>query len=476
MKKYLFIRLSSLEIVDNCHIRNPRPPFELGYLISIANNCNCQTKLIDLFVSNKTLGNLMKETFGFAPDVIVLSVLSFAVKLSLNFAETVKRRLYTEILVVGQHATARPEDFIFDKSPIDLCIAGEPEVPFLGFVQSNSRFNEIRNLKSIYSLYNRNKIIHTVENLDALPFFPHHLFMHGYNSYYSIRAYKKLKWGYMLTSRGCPHSCIFCSTVIRESYGQNVRLRSPDSVMKEIEYLVKLGVNIITFCDDNFTALRNHVKGICAGILRRNINISWIIHARIDNLDDSLMAMMKKAGCVLLRVGIESSSDRLVKVLRKTSGNFNWANRTREVFYMAKRIGLPINAFFIVGIPTSTYKEVLKDIQFAREINPDLLNVHFFTPYPGSRYYEMNKEAIRYSNVENLYHYQLSINLSEMPFEKLNTLQRDFYRKFYCRFSFIAKHLYHYFLFYIFNLKITMKLSQALISILYGKTERRDVI
>lgn len=230
VQEYLFIRLSSPVVTKNFHLRNPKPPFELGYLISILRKHNHRVKLIDCIVTHSTLNELVEQELEFNPDTIVISALTYTGQLCLDFSTQVKRHIKTKIIVVGQYASSIPENFIFEGSPVDIAILVEPEATFSELAARMSNGADIGDVRSVYTLHNRKKEIGIVEDLDSLPQFPHPLFIKRYKSYYPVRGFRKLKWGYMLTSRGCPHSCIFCSSVIRETYGKELRLRNTESI------------------------------------------------------------------------------------------------------------------------------------------------------------------------------------------------------------------------------------------------------
>lgn len=279
-----------------------------------------------------------------------------------------------------------------------------------------------------------------------------------YVFYYPLPITEKAIWGHMLTSRGCPYNCIFCSQMMRESYGKDVRLRNPASVAEEMQFLKGKGANIIAFDDDNFTTSKDHVLGVCNEIKKRKLKIKWTAHARVDNCSKELLKTMKDAGCVLLRFGIESGSERIIKMLKKTETG-DWTTQAEIIFRDARSINLSTVAIFSIGTPSETKADIEKSISLAQKLKSDILQICFFTPYPGSSIYEKYKNNIASDNLEKMYHYSVPLsNFSDIQKEELAGLYRKFYRDILLSPEFIIRHCCRYTLFYLFNKNIFLKL------------------
>ncbi|HQP12770.1 MAG TPA: radical SAM protein, partial [Candidatus Omnitrophota bacterium] len=166
---------------------------------------------------------------------------------------------------------------------------------------------------------------------------------------YPLRLPKKIRPGYVASSRGCRHGCSFCSPSVRKSYGKKLRMRPAGHILQEIENLQRLGVNIIVFEDDDFTGDPEHVRSLCAEIRRKKLNIHWTCHARIDEVTAELLRDMKEAGCVLILFGVESGSAKIIRLLHKSSRERDWNSLARETFRQARAIGIATCALFMVG-------------------------------------------------------------------------------------------------------------------------------
>jgi len=130
----------------------------------------------------------------------------------------------------------------------------------------------------------------------------------------------------------------------------------------------------------------------------------------------------------------------------------------------AQSYGISIAGLFMVGSPTETKEEMLDTIEFAKKLAPDIIQVSYFTPFPGTKAYDLYKNKIPNLRTEDLYHYNIpNFNLSGMSDDDLKNAQKLFYRKFLLRPSFIVKHIINNFLFYLTNRDIFFRLLKSLV-------------
>jgi len=445
--------------------RHFSPPFALKYIQSLLAQKRYQVKLVDCLANPQPLERLAKDVLGWPPSLMVVHTSIHSRKLAFQFVSLVKKNRDILTVVIGQGPTSNYSDYISEGSPFDIALLGEPEqevVLLLDRLNGPSKENIDEVKKSYYNKLTENKI-NIVTDLDSLPFPRYNSAeIRYYQFFYPVRLNKKLKWGHILSSRGCNYRCFFCSQVTRESYGDQVRLRSPVNVVNEIEYLISIGASIISFDDDNFTFSEEHVKGVCQEILNRGLGIKWIVHARIDELNFSLMKLMKRAGCIFLRFGIESGSRRIIGILRKNPRNADWIGMSKRIFGYARRIGIATNALFMIGNPTETEDEIKDSLKLARLLKPDLIQLHFFIPYPGSIAYEQLEGKIGRKNFSQMYHYcSPQVSTSNISALKLSKIRAGFYRNFFIRFPFLIEHFFKYAPFYIHNIDVARKLSKG---------------
>jgi anaerobic magnesium-protoporphyrin IX monomethyl ester cyclase len=223
-----------------------------------------------------------------------------------------------------------------------------------------------------------------VENLDDLPFPSREQFDNeAYKRYYCRR------FGYsispIITSRGCPFSCDFCS---RPVFGQGFRTRSPANIVDEMESIVGLGYDRVWFADDCFTLNRDHLIEVCNEIGRRQLNVDWECLSRVDTMDSDIAVRMKRAGCVRVFFGIESGNERVLNLMNKQIT----VGQARKAVHEAKAGGLKVGAFFIIGYPGENDDSVLDTVRFASALPLDYLSFTLPYPIPGTPLFERIKD------------------------------------------------------------------------------------
>lgn len=445
-------------VLDKAHFpRNPRLPVELAYASVCLKKYGYEPLLRDCYVnSNLDLIWPSKQS-----DAIVISCTYFDINNVLNFSKKIKTEYKNKIIIViGQQATSQPEKFVYKGSPIDFVLLGETEESLVKLFEKLNKGEDLSSIGCLYSPHYKGRRIEIIQNLDRLPFLEH---IQGYNYIYPVKIKKKAVWGHLLSIRGCPHPCIFCSQMSRKTFGTKIRNRSGKSVAEEMEYLKRKGVTVVLFDDDNFTTSKKHILNVCKEIQRRGPDMGWVVHARVDELDNETIFEMKKAGCILLRLGIESGSNRIIHLLKKRLTQIDWVSQTRKVVSIANNLNLPVLGLFIVGTPEETEKDLIDSINLAKGLDVDLIQVHFFAPYCGTKAYDYYKGKLK---PEDVYHHSCQgIQTSEISNENLKHLYRKFFYGFYLRPNFLVKHVLSYYPFYILNTHYMDKL----IKIIFGR-------
>ncbi|MBM3245619.1 MAG: radical SAM protein [Candidatus Omnitrophica bacterium] len=450
-KSAFLLRPKSSVEQNSAHPRSCCVPWALKYIQSILRERGFLVHYYDIRVkgnSNKEAVSLVKNA---SPEYIIIHSNSIEYKDCQEIISQIKAGFAAKIILVGQYASyvdTKPKD-------VDFWFKGECEKAVTDFLLGQGQPNQDEDRMYI------------VEDLDNLPF-PY--FAKGelsnYHYPYPIKINKKIIWGSMLTSRGCPHNCLFCTQVLRESYGKKFRSRSAENVLSEMKHLVGLGANVISFEDDSFTVSSRHVNDVCDKIISGGLKVRWICQARIDEVDFELLKKMRDAGCVLIRFGVESGSAKVIEVLGKAKCGDEWLERAKKVFCWTHQLRIPTDALFMMGAPSETIEEVKASIKLARKLKPDIMQVSFFTLYHGSIAYDRFKDKINLSASEENYHYEkISSNLSAIDSEELIGLQKVFYRAVLFRPAFLLKHLFGYLPYYLTNrgsLKLIMNFCKFL--------------
>ena len=245
----------------------------------------------------------------------------------------------------------------------DVVVVGEGEQTISELADCVAQGKELTGVKGLVFRHDK-QIVNTgprefIEYLNSLAFPTRDLF--------DNEAYKKYyleHFGYtttsMITSRGCPFSCDFCS---RPIFGADMRTRSVINIVDEVEEISALGYRRVWFADDCFTLNRTHLLDVCSEITRRGLDIGWECLSRVDTMDAEVAEGMKRAGCIGVFFGIESGNDSVLSLMKKRITTA----QARSAVYSAKAAGLKVGAFFIIGYPGESDKTVLDTVRFCFE-------------------------------------------------------------------------------------------------------------
>ena len=321
----------------------------------------------------------------FKPDIVGISVKSVKIAASVRIAEICKK-IDRNIVVIagGFHATTKPEDLLRSDS-IDIVVRGEGEETFLEIVENIKEGSyDFKNIKGI-SLKNADRNInHTpdrglINPLDSIPFPRRELIL-------DYEKYTPEQLGWVMTSRGCPYDCAYCNS--KAIWERKVRFISLESVLDEINYLKRtFRVGHINFMDDSFTVSRKRVFDLCSMLIENRTGITWSCLTRADLIDNEIAVKMKEAGCIKVDIGIESGSKRIQRLINKGI-NLDDVKRSSDIL---KRHGIFWTGFFMIGFPTETKDDIMETLKFMKEVNPNWAYLSVFTPYPGSKFYDMVK-------------------------------------------------------------------------------------
>jgi anaerobic magnesium-protoporphyrin IX monomethyl ester cyclase len=182
----------------------------------------------------------------------------------------------------------------------------------------------------------------------------------------------------VMTTRGCPFACEFCSNVV---FGQTFREHSPARVVDEVEQALALGYERIAFADDVFTLGRDRVRAICDEIARRGLRFAWECLGRADTVDDEVAGALRAAGCDTIFFGLESGNDAVLRLMDKRIT----VAQGRRAVAAARRAGLKVGAFFIVFYPGESGDTVLDTLRLARSLPLDYVGLSMPYPLPGTR-------------------------------------------------------------------------------------------
>ena len=336
------------------------------------------------------------------PDMVALEIpFSGWSKTAFEVASTVKG-VSKDIVVVlfGLHPSSRPEDCLLN-GDVDFVVVGEPENTVSELVDALAQGK--KDFRGIDGLGFRvdGKAVLTgkravIEDLDALPFPARHLLpMKVYAEAVKenpLRGEIRKPWTIMITSRGCPYNCVFCSNCI--VWGKQWRARSPKNVVDELEHVVKeFGVRQVDFSDDNMTLDKERMAQICDLIVERGLKVEWFTPngIRADTLDEALLRKMKRAGCKKIRIAPESGVQRVVDdVIGKNLD----LKSVEQAVIACKKVGVKVGCFFVIGLIGETKADIEETIRFAyrlKRLGADTFIFSIAMPLYGTAFYEQAK-------------------------------------------------------------------------------------
>lgn len=372
----------------------------------------------------------------FNPDIVGISVKSVKIPTTIKMAGICKK-INKNIIVVtgGFHATNRPEDLLMSEH-IDVVVRGEGEETFLQLVNSmESGTYGFDNICGISFKGTDGAIISTddrelIEKLDDIPFPARELI-------WEYEKYTPDQIGWIMTSRGCPYDCSYCNS--KTIWNRRVRFVGIGRILEEIRYLKKeFNATHVTFMDDSFTVNRKRVLEFCETLIKQKIGITWSCLTRADLVDEEIVRRMKEAGCVKFDIGIESGSERIQKLINKDI-DFSDIRSASAIF---KKCGMFWTGFFMLGFPTETKEDILKTLSFMKEVRPNWAYLSIFTPYPGSKFYDMAKNdgtisdhedgsSFSHQSPDNCFSKDISSEdfraITKLMFKEFNNYNNSFY-------------------------------------------------
>ncbi len=305
-------------------------------------------------------------------------------------------------VLFGLHPSARPEDCL-QNAEVDFVVVGEPENTFFELVDALELGNkDFKGIDGLGFRENGTPVLTgkraVIGDLDSLPFPARHLLpMQTYHEAVKqnpLRGEINKPYTIIITSRGCPYSCVFCSNCI--IWGKAWRPRSPKNVVDEIELVVKkFGIRQVDFSDDNMTLDKNRMAQICDLIVERKLRFEWFTPngIRADTLDEALLRKMKKAGCKKIRIAPESGVQRVVNEVIKKNLDLK---SVEQAVVLCKRVGIKVGCFFVIGLIGETKADIEETIKFAyklRRLGADTFIFSIAMPLYGTEFYEQAKQG-----------------------------------------------------------------------------------
>lgn len=421
----------------------PRQPLSLAYIASLLLKKGYEVNLFDANVLGYNVDKTVKEIKKYKPNILILTSTPVDRWECPNshidsVFEVINRAKINLTILIGSHGSSTPE-WVFKKCNVQFIVRGEPEmviVNLLGAIKDKKSLEKIRGIS--YKV--NNKIIHNedaprIENLDDLPFPAYHLLpMEKYGYSFSDLPFP---FSTMLSSRGCPFDCIFCLKIMLK--GKYI-VRSPENVIKEIEYLVKnFNIKSIFFQDWEFTIDKERVEKICDLILKKSLKILWGCNARANDIDGSLVKKMRKAGCVRINIGFESGSQKILDNINKGIRVQDLENTVR----ICRENDINVRMYAMLNLPGEDKETIKETVNFFTKNNIDFMAPSLriqVIPYPGTPLFERLKAINKKTdfNWDNIEEYAGKVDVEQSP-----EMARLYYRHFRLKNKFGSLYFFH---------------------------------
>lgn len=425
---------------------NPLPPLGLAYIGAILEKRGVEVKIFDclaegfdkqvfvpeynLYRIGSSFEEIKKLIEDFQPDMVGVNNIFSLQRHNAHEVYRITKMVNPEIITVagGAHPTSMPELVISD-GDVDFVVLGEGEGAFEELLEGLEGKKDFETIDGIG--FQRNGTIRInpktkfVDDVDALPFPARHLL--NWDKYYGLEVSHgvrhRRKFSPIVTSRGCPAKCTFCSAY--KVWGRAFRARSPENVIAEMKEMIeKFGIEEIVFEDDNLTLDPKRAERIFDLMVEEKLNLVWDTPNGVAGwtLTPELLEKMKASGCVRLNFPIESANPEVLKhIIRKPLK----LEKVGPLVEHARKIKLPIGFFFVIGMPGETEDQIWDSYRFARKHGVYNPHVSIATPYPGTELYEIalkNNYLREGYTMDDLFIRSFPISTPEISREKLQQI------------------------------------------------------
>ncbi len=363
----------------------PQPPLGLALIAAIMEKQGHQVIILDANTPGFS-PEALKASIA-AADIVGLTAMTPTIGTALDIAKQVKQfRPEVKLIIGGPHVTLMAEETLAIAPFIDVIVRGEGDESSVELMQAFDGSQDISEIQGI-SFIKEGKIVHNPSRtafteMDALPYPAYHLL--------PIKTYRPhpphgmyTPFAAMVTSRGCPYRCAYCSKPV---FGSKFRAQSAERVVAEMEYVNKrFGVREIAFYDDSFTIDKKRVHAIADLILQKGLKIAWTCETRVNLVDKELLQHMKQAGCYAIAYGIETAAPEIMKVIQKDIT----LEQVEQAVRAHHEIGLQVVGYFMLGSPGETPETIMQTVNFAKKLKVDFAQFSITTPFPATELYDI---------------------------------------------------------------------------------------
>jgi anaerobic magnesium-protoporphyrin IX monomethyl ester cyclase len=412
-------------------------PLGLAYLAAVLKKNGHEVTVIDCLALDMNHEQLKVKIASFEPDVVGITSMTPMIQSTLLSARVAKEACPDVVVTLGgPHATFMDRQILEQEAAVDIVVRGEGEQTLLEMAQNVAESKSLHKIDGI-TLRDDDQIIQTpnrsfIQNLDELPYPAYDCFQ--LNRY---RLFGKLFLP-IITSRGCPFQCSFCTT--SRILGKEYRARSPKNIVDELEFLKNTyGADAFTFYDDTLTLDKNRIFKICEGIKARKIDLPWDCQTRVDQVSREVLAEMRETKCQQVFFGVESGCQEILDAVKKRTT----VEQNAKAIKLAKEAGLFVAISIMIGYPGETKDMLRQTLDFVRKTEPDDVYLCVATPYPGTELRRLVEEmGLKLSADWGLYDTVTPVfDNPLLSAEDIVKLRKGFYDSFYSP-KYVLRHLF----------------------------------
>ncbi len=409
----------------------------LAYMAAVLEEKGHEVTVIDCPALNLDQETLKSKLASIQPQIIGITSMTPTIQSAVLSAQVAKQACPNSTVVLGgPHATFMDKQVLAEENAVDVIVRGEGEQTLLELAQNAGNPKALDNIEGITFRKNgqaiRNPERPFIQNLDDLP---RPAYKHFDLEKYRLFGRKMLP---IITSRGCPSQCSFCTT--SRIFGRPFRARSPKNVVDELEWLRdEHGADAFSFYDDTFTLDKNRALKICEDIKNRKLGIPWDCQTRVSTVTEDMLKIMRDANCQQVFFGVESGCQTILDAVHKGTS----VEQNKKAIKMAKDAGLFVAVSVMVGYPGETREMLEQTIDLLRQAEPDDAYICVATPYPGTELRTIIEEkGWKISNDWKKYDTTIPVfenpNLSEAD---VNKIRSKFYDRFYSP-KYVLRHIF----------------------------------
>ncbi|MEE3421228.1 MAG: radical SAM protein [Succinimonas sp.] len=366
-------------------------PLGVGYICTYLRRAGYDTLILDQNAENFEDSEVVRYIETYEPNLIAFSIMTPCYPRAKRQINEIKYKFSNIPIVAGGiHVSLFKQDLFIDN--FDALVVGDGEFEFQKFCLVFNKYGLLLSTKQIFiNPQSKFSVLSNFPNSDKSSIIFEELILD--RNVFNLKLYKHHS---LMAARGCPYRCKFCCNY-KKDYGMTY-VRSVNSVIEELIILEKsFNARHVFFADDIFFTTKKNITKFCLEYKKAGLTCTWVAQLRVNNVDDSILNLMKKSGCEKICLGVESGSQKILDDANKRIS----IDQIKHSISAIKKSGIRVKTFWILGLPGS-YTEQLKSLDLMLETKPNEISIHLLIPFPGTDYYENSeKYGIHISDKNN---------------------------------------------------------------------------